>query len=79
MTYTSPVETEPPKKRGRKPKPEEEKYVARTFKFPPSMWKFIADNVSEGDRAEIVRRCLMRSAQARHRAKQAGEEPPKEE
>lgn len=60
MVYTRRVE---PKKRGRgrPPKPEGERYVMGSFRFPPDLWRDVIRWIPKGQRSAIVTTCLRRA------------------
>jgi hypothetical protein len=57
-------------KRGPKAKPEGERYVTKSFKFPPELWAEVEEHIPKGQRSRLVQECLQRAA-ARARKKPA--------
>jgi hypothetical protein len=52
-------------KRGRPEKPPEEKYVLRTFKFPPDLWEAFCAVVPAKERSATIREYMQRELKKR--------------
>jgi hypothetical protein len=48
-------------KRGPAPKPETEKYVMKSFRFPPGLWEAVERHVPKGERSRLIQTCLERA------------------
>lgn len=60
-------------KRGPKPKPEEERFVMKSFRFPPELWAQVEAYIPRGERSAIIQDCLERAVKRRKRIGQPAE------
>jgi hypothetical protein len=56
------------KRMGRPPKPEEEKFVARSIRFPPALWEAFSELVPEGQRSGTIQRLVEREVKRLQRS-----------
>jgi hypothetical protein len=53
--------------RGRPPKAEQERFVKKSFRFPPDLWADVEQFIPAGERSSIIQDCLRRTVARRRR------------